>query len=75
MSRLPRVTGKDTLAALLRAGMVESHVRGSHHYLKWPEGTGLVTVPVHGGKTLRIGTLNSILNQAGISIDFFVSLL
>jgi predicted RNA binding protein YcfA (HicA-like mRNA interferase family) len=75
MSRLPRVTGKDAMAALLRAGMVESHIRGSHHYLKWPKGTSVVSVPVHVGKTLRIGTLNNILSQAGISIDYFISLL
>jgi predicted RNA binding protein YcfA (HicA-like mRNA interferase family) len=75
MSRLPRITGKDALAALLRAGMVESHIRGSHHYLKWPNGSSLVTVPVHSGKTLRIGTLNNILNQAGISINRFIDLL
>ncbi|MDR0220780.1 MAG: type II toxin-antitoxin system HicA family toxin [Lachnospiraceae bacterium] len=75
MSRLPRVTGKDALAALLRAGMVESHARGSHHYLKWHNSSTLVTVPVHSGKTLRIGTLSNILSQAGISVDKFISLL
>jgi len=68
MSRLPRVTGKDTLAALLKAGMVESHIRGSHHYLKWPKGRMLVSVPVHAGKTLRAGTLSNILQQAGIFV-------
>ena len=75
MSRLPRITGKDTLAALLRAGMVQSHVRGSHHYLKWPKGTILVCVPIHAGKILRIGTLRSILEQSGLDIDSFLELL
>jgi predicted RNA binding protein YcfA (HicA-like mRNA interferase family) len=45
MSRTPRITGKDTLAALLKAGMVQSHVRGSRHYLKWPKGVTLVCIP------------------------------
>ena len=75
MNRIPRVTGKDTLAALLRAGMVQSHVKGSHHYLMWPNGSLLVSIPVHAGKTLRIGTLKNILDQAGLSVDSFIELL
>jgi len=75
MSSLPKVTGKDTLAALLKAGMVPSHVRGSHHYLKWSDGRKLVCVPVHAGKTLRIGTLKNILDQSGLSIERFIGLL
>ena len=75
MSRLPRVTGKDTVSTLLRAGMTISHVRGSHHYLKWSDGTTLVCVPVHAGKTLKVGTLKSILDQAGLSVDTFIDLI
>ena len=75
MSRMPRVTGKDTVTALLRAGMVKSHVRGSHFYLKWPNGVLLVCIPVHTGKTLRLGTLKNILDQSGLSIDNFIDLL
>jgi predicted RNA binding protein YcfA (HicA-like mRNA interferase family) len=75
MNSLPRVTGKETLAALLRAGMEQSHVRGSHHYLKWPNRTSLVCIPVHAGKTLKIGTLKNILDQAGISTNAFIDLL
>ena len=75
MNRLPKITGKDALTALLKAGMVESHVRGSHHYLKWPNGLHIVCVPVHAGKTLKTGTLNNILEQAGLSVEHFINLL
>ena len=75
MSRLPRVTGGDTVAALLRGGMLKSHVRGSHNYLRWPNSSRLVCVPVHAGKTLKVGTLANILDQAGLSVDAFVGLL
>ena len=75
MSRTPRVTGKDTLTALLRAGMVQSHVRGSHYYLKWSKGSSIVCVPVHSGKVLRIGTLKNILEQSGLTIDEFMKYL
>lgn len=32
MSRLPRVTVREVMAALRRAGFVPDHTRGSHHY-------------------------------------------
>ena len=65
MSRLPKPTGKEILAALLRDGFVLTHVRGSHHYLRKSGDGGLVVVPVHGNHTLPAGTLRSILRQAG----------
>jgi predicted RNA binding protein YcfA (HicA-like mRNA interferase family) len=36
--------------ALRRAGFEQTHVRGSHHYLRRPDGGGLVVVPVHGNR-------------------------
>jgi hypothetical protein len=32
-------------------------------------------VPVHGAKTLPVGTIGDILDQAGLSVDEFVALL
>jgi predicted RNA binding protein YcfA (HicA-like mRNA interferase family) len=40
-------------------------VRGSHHQFKHPLKPGRVTVS-HPTKDLKIGTLNSILKQAGL---------
>ena len=69
MSKLPRVTGKEVMRALERAGFREVRVRGSHHYLYHDEKDKLVTIPVHAGKTLAPKTLKAILNQAGISVE------
>jgi predicted RNA binding protein YcfA (HicA-like mRNA interferase family) len=52
-----------------------THVRGSHHYLRLPGATGLVTVPVHGNRDLPTGTLRAILRQANITVDELVRLL
>jgi len=73
--RLPRASGKDVMAALIRAGFKVVHVRGSHHYLEPPGGGLLVTVPVHGNKTLKPKTLKSILDRAGLTIDDLIELL
>lgn len=69
MTRLPRVSGKDVLAALTRAGFVVTHVRGSHHYLRRGEASKLVVVPVHGSSALPAGTLKSILRQAEMTAE------
>ncbi|MEP7013625.1 MAG: type II toxin-antitoxin system HicA family toxin [Acidobacteriota bacterium] len=69
MSRLPKATGKEVLAVLQRKGFVLTHVRGSHHYLRKSGVGGLVVVPVHGNHTLPVGTLRSILRQAGLTAE------
>jgi len=69
VNRLPRLNGRQVLQALRRGGFDLSHVRGSHHYLRRHDGTGLVVVPVHGNRTLPAGTLNSVLRQAGLTIE------
>lgn len=73
--RLPRASGKDVMAALTRSGFRLVHIRGSHHYLEPPGGGKLVTVPVHGNKTLKPKTLKSILDQAGLTVDELLELL
>lgn len=67
--RLPRVSGKDVVLALIKHGYKLIHIRGSHHYLEPPDGGTLVTVPVHGKEILKPKTLKSILKQANITID------
>jgi predicted RNA binding protein YcfA (HicA-like mRNA interferase family) len=74
MAKLPHLTGRQILAALLRAGFAETHVRGSHHYLRRGGGR-LVVVPVHAGETIPPGTLRQILRTAELTVDELVDLL
>lgn len=46
-------------------GWRQARVVGSHHHFKHPTKPGLVTVP-HPKKDLPVGTVNSILKQAGL---------
>jgi len=75
MSRLPRVSGKDLVAALRKAGFAFSHARGSHHYLRKPGANVLVVVPVHANRDLPTGTLRAIARQAELSIEELAALL
>jgi len=66
---LPRVKANELLRALRKAGWLVDHQRGSHVYLRHDTQPGLVTVPTHSQRTLKLKTLTSILDQAGIDAD------
>ena len=75
MTRLPRITGKDTVQALKPAGFETIRTHGSHHYLYHRSKDVLVTVPVHAGRTLAPKTLPSILKQAQLTAEELAELL
>ena len=64
--KLPRLTGKELVAALLRLGFQVVRVRGSHHFLRHADGRQTV-VPVHAGETLGPGLLNKVLHECEVS--------
>lgn len=73
--KLPRITGREAVRALERAGFIFDRQRGSHVILVNPRTRQRVSVPVHAGRTVKIGTLRGILEDAGISPDDFRRLL
>ena len=74
--RLPVVNGKEVVRALNRAGFVVERIVGSHHVLVHPEDPRrAVTVPVHGGRDLKPGTLRAIIRQTGLTVEEFGRLL
>jgi predicted RNA binding protein YcfA (HicA-like mRNA interferase family) len=66
----PRATAAEVLRALARDGWTVSRQSGAHAVLRHPTKPGRVVVPVHRG-TLKLGTMASILAQAGLSPDDF----
>lgn len=75
MAKLPMTTGKQIVSTLKRAGFEVIHIRGSHHYLRKPEGSKLVTVSVHAGEIIPPKTLQSIIEQAEFTMDELIDLL
>lgn len=74
--RLPVANAKRTIRALERAGFVVERIVGSHYLLAHPEDpTRAVTVPYHGSRDLKPGTIRSIIRQAGLSAEEFRKLL
>ena len=76
MSKLPSVSGARVVRALQRGGFVIVRISGSHHRLVHiDDPSRATTVPVHGAKTLRSGTMRNILRQTGLTIDELIALL
>ena len=69
MSKLPRVSGSEVVAALGKIGFYVRRQRGSHMILRRDEPFAQTTVPNH--RELDSGTLRAILRQIGLSVDEF----
>lgn len=73
--KLPRVDSRRLIRALKRAGFEEQRQRGSHLHMYRAFDGKRVTIPVHRGRIIPIGTLRAILRDADIGVDEFRGLL
>lgn len=73
MSRLPRLSGRDCVKALTKAGFYQKRQHGSHIILRRDSPFAQLVVPDH--QELDRGTLRAILRQANLSVDEFTALL
>jgi predicted RNA binding protein YcfA (HicA-like mRNA interferase family) len=73
LGKLRVLSGKEVCDILARNGFSEVRQRGSHIVMqkKLPDTTATVPVPNHA--EIRIGTLQSIIRQSGISRSEFES--
>ncbi len=69
MSGLPRVSGREAVAALIKAGFRVRRQKGSHIIQPFAQ----TVVPDH--PELDRGTLRAIIRQSGLSVEQFVALL
>jgi predicted RNA binding protein YcfA (HicA-like mRNA interferase family) len=74
MTRLPRTTGRELIAALERAGYVTARVRGSHHFLRHPDGRTTI-VPTHAGEIIGPGLMRKILRDCDLTAEQVEALL
>ena len=68
MSDFPALTGKRLIKALGTLGFIDARQKGSHHFLRHPDGRCTV-VPVHTGETIGRGLLGQILRDCEITIE------
>jgi predicted RNA binding protein YcfA (HicA-like mRNA interferase family) len=74
VNRLPVVTGSELIGALQRAGFTIIRQRGSHVFIKHPDGPTMV-VPVHRGEALGRGLLMKIARDLELTRAQLVDLL
>jgi predicted RNA binding protein YcfA (HicA-like mRNA interferase family) len=74
MPRLPRLRGRELIAALQRANFVVLRVKGSHHFMRHADGRSTV-VPIHAGETIGPGLLSKILKQTELEVEQLEKLL
>jgi predicted RNA binding protein YcfA (HicA-like mRNA interferase family) len=74
MTRLPRLTGKQVIAVLRRAGFEVIRSKGSHYFLRHTDGRSTV-VPVHAGEAIGPGLFAKILRDAELTTEQFTRLL
>jgi len=68
--RFPVCTARDVIRVLRRNGFAQISQKGSHQ--KWRHANGRqVIVAMHGNKPIPIGTLKSIIEGSGLSVDDF----
>jgi len=73
--KLRNIAAIDFVRALERDGFELKRQRGSHRiYIKPETGRQVVVAYHHAGESLRIGTLNNLINDAGWTKDDLVRL-
>lgn len=71
MGRLRKLSGRQVCAILARHGFEEVRQRGSHIVMQKRLPDTTITVPVPDHAELRVGTLQSIIRQSGVSRNEF----
>lgn len=73
MGKLRILSGQEICAILARHGFIEIRQRGSHVIMQKQLEESTITVPVPNHSEVRVGTLQSIIRQSGISRSKFES--
>ena len=74
MSKLPRASGDNHIAAFKRAGWKVNHIQGSH-YILVKEGSEVhLSVPVHKRRALGPGLLKKLIIRAGLTTEEYCDL-
>jgi len=60
------ISGKRFCKVVEDHGWELQRVRGSHHIYARPGSPTILTIPVHGNRDLRTGTLGKLLRDSGI---------
>ncbi|EHJ51659.1 type II toxin-antitoxin system HicA family toxin [Streptococcus macacae] len=60
------LTGKELAKLAEKNGWKEVRVKGSHHHFKKDRVPYIVTIPIHGNQSVKIGLEKKILKDLGL---------
>lgn len=69
MPKLPQISGKNLVKALIKDGWIKYSQRGSHVKMAKSFQIGKETLIIPQHKVIKKGTLSTILKDAGISVE------
>jgi predicted RNA binding protein YcfA (HicA-like mRNA interferase family) len=72
LSKLPRISGRELIKRLGKAGFLPQRTEGDHQFLKHPDGRA-VTVPLD--PEIGPGLMSDIMNELKMSREDFLKLL
>ncbi|MFX4302960.1 type II toxin-antitoxin system HicA family toxin [Alicyclobacillus tolerans] len=71
MPEYRQLSGKEVFNTLCKNGWNHIRTEGSHHIV-FKHGSGPpFSIPIHGNKELKVGTLNNIIKSTGLSKEDF----
>ncbi len=73
MSKLPVISGADTVRAFEKAGWTVARQRGSHVIMLKAGHIASLSIPQH--KEIAPGTLRAIIRNSGLAVEDFLKLL
>ncbi len=71
MGKLKILSGKEVCKILFDQGFIQVRQKGSHIVMQKRVENRTITVPVPNHTEIKIGTLQSIIRQSGISREYF----
>jgi len=73
MTKLSPLKSREVISKLKKIGYIVDHVSGSHYIMYGPKIRSRIPVP-HHTKDIKTGTLRSIINQTGLSVEKFMKI-
>jgi predicted RNA binding protein YcfA (HicA-like mRNA interferase family) len=71
MPKLPTVNGPEAIRVFESLGWRITRITGSHYILARDGIPVRLSVPVHGNKALKPGTLRSLIRDSGLTVEAF----
>jgi predicted RNA binding protein YcfA (HicA-like mRNA interferase family) len=75
MTSLHNLKPLQVIKAFERAGWINKGRKGKHVKLIKPGNVFILSIPVHKGKTIKVGLLNDQIKKAGLTEEEFLKLL